>query len=281
MSLEPKSSADRDKLLGILGTMAKDDPTFQQKEDVDTGQIIISGMGELHLEVIEHRLTNDFKLGVKASEPRVAYKEMITRIAQGVGEFTKKIGEKEHFGHVILKLEPDKRDLHPRIEIKVDKDTIPRQFIPAIEESIKSSVISGMACGYPLIYMKTTVTGGSYKAGAATEVAYNSAAMLAMQDGLKKSGCVILEPIMRFEITLAEDYLGDVINDLGKRRSEIQEIVTSEHIRVIKGKIPIAETFGYASILRSITQGRGSYTLEPCDYRQITEEMKARLGMTY
>ena len=278
MSLEPKSSADRDKLMDVLAKMAKDDPTFQQKEDTETGQIIVSGMGELHLEVIQHRLVSDFNLGVKASDPRVAYKEMITQPAQGEGEFIRKVGEKEHYGRVILQLEPDKQDLHPKIETKIGKEIIPHQFIPAIEEGIKGSFISGLVAGYPLIYLKVIVTGGGYKPNAASEVAYNSAAMLAMQDALKKSGCVILEPIMKFEITLADDYLGDVINDLGKRRGEIQEIITFGQTRVIKGIVPIAETFGYASILRSITQGRSSYSLELHDYRSVPEDIKNRLG---
>lgn len=236
-------------------------------------------MGELHLEVIKNRMLKEFNVDANVGDPRVAYKETIMSAVEGDGIFEKKIGEKEHFGHIKIKLEPlyqqrhqsDKIPLHPYIENQLPPDLIPKQFIPAIQDSLKSNTFSGSCAGYPMIYLKIVIIGGSTKPQLSSEIAFSAAANLAFRNALMQTSCVILEPIMKFDIVTPEEYLGEVINDLGKHRGQIEQVESTHNTKVIKGTIPIAETFGYATTLRSVTQGRGSYSLEPFDYR-ITDK---------
>ncbi|MEK7450234.1 MAG: elongation factor G [Planctomycetota bacterium] len=278
MAIEPKSSADRDKLLEVINKLSKDDPTFQTKTDDETGQLIVSGMGELHLEVIKNRMLKEFNVAANVGAPRVAYKETIQQAVQTEGIFDRKIGEKEQYARVVIKVEPDQSQLHPSIEYQAGPDVIPRVYRSAIEDGLKSSTSSGAAAGYPMIYIKTTVIGGTADPNRSSEVAFNAASALAFRNAITKNGCTILEPIMKFNITTPEEYLGEVINDLGKRRSEITDVDQADNIRIIKGVIPIEETFGYATILRSLTQGRGSYSLEPSDYRPLPPEIQSRFA---
>lgn len=282
MAIEPKLSADREKLLEIITKLAKDDPTFQYKSDDETGQLIVSGMGELHLEIIKNRMLKEFNVAANVGDPRVAYKETIMSAVEGEGTFEKKIGEKEHFGHLKIRLEPlyqqsrqtapltdgiSKIPLHPFIENQLPPDLIPKQFIPAIQDSLKSNTFSGSCAGYPMIYLKIIILSGSTKPQLSSEIAFSAAANIAFHDALKQANCVILEPIMKFDIVTPEEYLGEVINDLAKHRGQIEQVESTHNTKVIKGTIPIAETFGYATTLRSLTQGRGSYSLEPHDYK--------------
>ncbi|MEW6027371.1 MAG: elongation factor G [Planctomycetota bacterium] len=267
MAIEPKSSADREKLNDALTKLAHDDPTFQVKTDEETAQTIISGMGELHLEIIKHRILREYNVAANVGAPQVAYKETITAAIQGEGTFNRKIGEKEHYAHITVSLEPDRSHLQPFIQNLVT-DKIPKQFLPFINESIKSSLLSGPIAGYPLIYLKATVTGGSFDSAKSTDVAFSAASSLAVSDALNKAQSITLEPIMKFEILTPEKNMGDVINDLNMRRGVIEAIDDSGQMKRIHGKIPIAETFGYATVIRSITSGMGSYNLEPADYQE-------------
>jgi len=267
MSIEPKLSADRKRLLEVLNKLSKDDPTFRTRSDEDTGQLIVSGMGELHLEVIKNRMFKEFKVDANVGEPRVAYKETVAAPAEATGEFDRKIGEKQHYAKVGIKIEPDRSRLHPYIDNQIPPQSIPKQFIPAIRESLQSSALSGSEMGYPMIYLKITVLNGVSRPGEASDVAFNAAAALAFRNALASTECVVLEPIMKFDIVTPEEYLGEVINDLGSRRGEIVGMDTVAQTRVVHGTIPIAQTFGYATTLRSLTQGRASYSLEPYEYR--------------
>ena len=267
MAMEPILSADRDKLIETVQKLSKDDPTFQYKADEETGQLIVSGMGELHLEIIKNRMLADFKVRAKVSEPRVAYKEMITESIEAVGEFNRKIGEKMHYGYIRIRLEPSRQHLHPYIENQLPPKTMPDDFLKAVMDVLKTSALTGVKAGYPLIYLKITILGAGEKRSESSEVGYSAAAGFAFRDALAKTDCVILEPIMKLEVVTPENYLGDVINNLGQRRAEISGIETIHQRSIIKGTIPIAETFGYATVLRSLTQGRGSYSLEPYDYK--------------
>ena len=271
MAIEPKSSADREKLSDALGKLAHDDPTFQVKTDEETAQTIISGMGELHLEIIKNRILKEYNVAANVGAPQVAYKETITGAIQGQGTFNRKIGEKEHYAHISVSLEPDRAHLQPSIQNQV-LDKIPKQFLPFITESIKSSLLSGPIAGYPLIYLKATITGGSFDSAKSTDVAFSAAASLAVCDALNKARSITLEPIMKFEIIIPEKNMGDVINDLNMRRGVIEAIDDSGAQKRIHGKIPIAETFGYATVIRSITSGLGSYNLEPADYREAPKQ---------
>jgi len=267
MAIEPKSSADREKLSDALSKLAHDDPTFQVKTDEETAQTIISGMGELHLEIIKNRILREYNVAANVGAPQVAYKETITGAIQGEGTFNRKIGEKEHYAHMSVSLEPDRAHLQPTIQnLIIDK--IPKQFLPFIQESIKSSLLSGPIAGYPLIYLKATIIGGSFDSAKSTDVAFSAASSLAVADALNKAKSITLEPIMKFEIIIPEKNMGDVINDLNMRRGVIESIEDSGAQKRIHGKIPIAETFGYATVIRSITSGMGSYNMEPADYRE-------------
>ncbi|MBI4712981.1 MAG: elongation factor G [Planctomycetes bacterium] len=268
MTIEPKSSKDRDKLIETVAKISRDDPTFHTKQDDETGQIIVSGMGELHLEVIKNRILKDFNVPANVGEPRVAYKETITQPVTGTGKFDRKVGEKEHFASVTIRVEPDRTSLQPVINMDgIPVEKIPRKFLPAVEESLSTSVLSGLTAGYPLIYLKITVVDGAFDPSKSSEIAFSAAASMAMQDALCQTKCIILEPIMKFDIIVPDEYLGDVINDLNRRQGVIEEIETHTGVRNIKGKIPIAQTFGYASALRSLTSGRGTHSLEPADYQ--------------
>ena len=282
MAIEPKSSADREKLADALGKLAHDDPTFQVKTDEETAQTIISGMGELHLEIIKNRILKEYNVAANVGAPQVAYKETITGASQGQGTFNRKIGEKEHYAHITVTLEPDRAHLQPSIQNQI-LEKIPKQFLPFIQESIKSSLLSGPIAGYPLIYLKATITGGSFDSAKSTDVAFSAAASLAVCDALNKAKSITLEPIMRFEVITPEKNMGDVINDLNMRRGVIESIDDSGlpteasaqagAQKRIHGKIPIAETFGYATVIRSITSGLGSFNLEPADYREAPRKV--------
>ncbi|MFH0888072.1 MAG: elongation factor G [Planctomycetota bacterium] len=276
IAIEPKSSAEREKLMDALTRLAHDDPTFQVKSDEETAQTIISGMGELHLEIIKNRILKEYNVSANVGEPQVAYRESITEPTEGEGTFNRKIGEKEHYAYVTIRLEPDKTAPRPTIQNSAG-DKIPKQFILPVEESLKATVLSGPLAGYPLIYLKIIITGGAYQQLKSSETAFSAASSMAFQDALKKTRSIILEPIMKFEIITPEKNLGDIINDLNKRRGIIESIDQFGHLpdwtpgqagmRRIHGKIPIAETFGYASAMRSLTSGLGSYSLEPADYK--------------
>ncbi|MBI4835562.1 MAG: elongation factor G [Planctomycetes bacterium] len=279
MAIEPKLSADRDKLMEVITKIAKDDPTFQYKADDETGQLIVSGMGELHLEIIKNRMMSEFNLPANVGEPRVAYKEAIMEPVEAEGVFERKIGEKPHFGHVVIRLEPLYNErtakdakLHPFVENRLFPNTIPKQYIQPIQDTLLSNTLSGSCAGYPMIYLKIILVNGSFRPNESTETAYNAAANIAFRNALEKTPCVILEPIMKFEIVTPEEYLGDVINELNRRGGEIESVELVHNTKTIKGTIPIAQTFGYATTLRSLTQGRGSYSLEPHDYRVVTKK---------
>lgn len=285
MAIEPKLSADRDKLMEIITRLSKDDPTFQYKSDEETGQLIVSGMGELHLEVIKNRMFSDFHLSAKVGEPRVAYQETILEAVQGEGIFDKKIGEKSHYGKIVIRLEPlyqrrgisKENIMHPFLENRLPPNALPKQFLPAIEETLKSNTLSGSYAGYPMVYIKIVLVDAVSRSHETSEIACTAAANIAFRDALAQTKCSLLEPIMKFDITTPEEYLGEIINDLGKRRAEIINIELQHNTKIIKGTIPIAETFGYATTLRSLTQGRGSYSLEPHDYQIITKPPSAGL----
>ena len=266
MAIEPKSSADRDKLIETLAKLAHDDPTLQLKSDEETGQLIVSGMGELHLEIIKNRISRDFNIPANVGEPRVAYKETITQPVIGEGVFDRQIGEKQHYARVVIKVEPDQTHLQPQIICVPIANKVPAQFIPSVEDGLAGGVLSGEIAGYPLIYLKAELIDGAFNQNS-SDIGFQAAAALALKDALSKTKGVVLEPIMKFDIVVPEEYTGEVMHDLNKRRATIEEVDSTTTTKIIKGKIPIAQTFGYATSLRSLTSGRGSYSLEPAEYR--------------
>jgi len=271
-SVEPKTVADKDHLLEVLKIMSKDDPTFRFNYDEEHAQILISGMGELHLDIVCSRIQKEHNLKVNIGQPRVSYRETILGSAEAECLFQKQFGNREHYAFVKVKVEVSK-EKNLEIINKLAKDQIPKQFVPCIEEGIRNAVVSGELGGYPLINIKATILDAQFHPLNSTEEAFVAAAHNATKDALSKAGYVLLEPIMKFQVQTPSNYMGDVISHIGSRRGEIQNVESVNDLQVISGKVPIAEMFGYADKLRSLTQGRGTYTMEPLEYAPVPEDV--------
>ncbi|KAF0241507.1 MAG: elongation factor [Planctomycetota bacterium] len=278
MAIEPKNTADKDKLSETLTKMERDDPTFHMRVDEETGQTIVSGMGELHLDIIKNRMKHMYKLDANVGEPRVAYRETISKAADGEAEFIRKVTEgKGQYGHVKLRIEPDPGKAGVQVTNAAPEGSFPKLFWPSIEDGIKSAALTGSVAGYPMVYVKATVTGGSTHPTDGHEGAYNAAAVMAFQKAAQKAGGVVLEPIMKFDVVTPVGNVGDVIDDLNRRRADIHNVEQEDDRRKVTGLTPIAEMFGYANALRSLTQGRGTSSLEPHDYRPVPEHVAKHL----
>jgi elongation factor G len=276
MAIEPKSTADRDKLMDSLGKMAKDDPTFRTREDEDTGQIIISGMGELHLEVIAHQLEREYKVRANIGKPRVAYRQTIGDAVEAEGVFDRETGGKRQFGRVVLEVRrlPNERKLLFR-DATAER-SVPKPLVAAVRSGVVSSAEGGVGYGYPVVQLGVTLKEATVEPDASTEAAFEAATVQAMRDAFERAGSILLEPVMRVEVTTPENYLGDVIGDLNGRRTEITEVETRGELRIVKGRVPLARMFGYSSTLRSATQGRATYSMEPHSYAPVPPEIAAR-----
>jgi elongation factor G len=281
MAVEPKSTADKDKLTQALEKLAREDPTFRWSVDSETGQLVMSGMGELHLEVLKHRMLSDYSVAANVGAPRVSYRETITGTATAEGVFQRQsAGGKGQFGHVVLKVEPFKGEEAVAFENAADPEVVPRQFIPAVEDAAHGCAAGGVETGYPLINIKATLVGGSFDESDSTEVAFSAAASIALRDAVSKAGVALLEPIMRFSITTPPDYVGDVISDLNSRRAEISKMEMRGQSRLVEGTVPLREVFGYVTKLRSLSQGMATVSLEPCEYRLVPDDVFREL-MSY
>ncbi len=273
IAIEPKTRADQDKMDEALQKLAEEDPTFKVNYNPDTGQTVISGMGELHLEVILNRLLSEFRVGAKVGRPKVAYKEAITIPVQAEGRFIRQTGGRGQYGHVWLKLEPMERGSGFQFEDKVKGGTIPRQFIPAVQSGVKEATETGVLAGYPLVDIKATLYDGSYHEVDSSELAFRMAGSIALRNGAAKAKPVLLEPIMRLSVVTPEPFLGDVIGDLTSRRGHVEAIDSYDGMSSIHAFIPLAETFGYATSLRSLTQGRATHSLEFYQYQELPAEL--------
>ena len=274
VAVEPKTKADEDKLGASLVKLAEEDPTFKVRFDSETGQTLISGMGELHLEIIVDRLLREFKVEANVGRPQVAYKETIKQTAGAEGKYIRQTGGRGLYGHVELQVEPLPRGTGVEFVDKVRGGRIPREFIPAVEAGIREAAESGIVAGYPLVDFRATLLDGSYHEVDSSEMAFKIAASLGFKEALRKAQPVLLEPIMRVEVITPEQYMGDVIGDLNARRARIMAMEQQGTSRVIRALVPLAEMFGYATAVRSATQGRATYTMEPSHY----EEMPAALA---
>jgi len=270
-SIEARTLADQDKLIQILEKLAEEDPTFQYKNDEESGQIIISGVGELHLEIIVDRLKREFNLPTKAGKPQVAYRESISTKVIQEGLFDKPTGNKNQFGHVIIEFEPAERSKGIIVINKLDEKQIPKQFFPAIEKGIKEALQVGPK-GYPVIDVKATIIGATHNTDTSTELAYRIAASIAVKDGLRNANPILLEPVFEVEVVSPEENVGDVISDLNSRRGRIEGISQSGPLQVIKASAPLSEMFGYVTRLRSISQGRAVYTMNYSHYEPALQQ---------
>ncbi|MCX5992887.1 MAG: elongation factor G [Chloroflexi bacterium] len=280
MAVEPKSKADQDKLGEAMGRLSEEDPTFKVKTNEETGQTIISGMGELHLEVLIDRMMREFGVQVRVGKPQVAYKETVTISVEAEGRFIRQTGGHGQYGHCWLRIEPGERNSGFKFVNGVRGGDISRQYIPAIEAGVKEALDTGGVSGYPLVDMKVTVFDGSEHDVDSSEMAFKMAGSIALKEGVARAKPAVLEPIMRLEAVAPSAFMGDVIGDINSRRGQIQGIETHGETCVIHCFIPLAESFGYATSLRSLTQGRATYSMEFQQYSEvpasILEEMLAK-----
>jgi elongation factor G len=275
VAIEPKTKADQDKLTASLSSLMDEDPTFRVRTDNETGQMIISGMGELHLEIIADRLLRDFKVQANVGKPQVAYKETIQRPAEAEGRFIRQTGGKGQYGHVVVRIEPAARGTGFVFENRITGGVIPREYVPPVEKGLREATSNGILAGYPLVDIKAILLDGSYHPVDSSEVAFKIAASMALHEALKLAEPVMLEPVMAVEVVLPEEYLGDVLGDLNGRRAQIEGMALRKDAHVIHAKVPLKEMFGYATDLRSRTQGRAVYTMQFSHYQAyITEEAK-------
>ncbi len=269
VAIEPKTKADQDKMGIALQRLSEEDPTFRVRTDEETGQTIVAGMGELHLEIIVDRLLREFKVQANVGRVQVAYKETVTKAARAEGKFIRQSGGRGQYGHVVLQVEPLERGAGFVFENKVVGGAVPKEYVPGVEAGVREALNSGVLSGYPVIDVKVTLLDGSYHPVDSSEMAFKIAASMGFKKAVEEAGPVLLEPVMRVEIVVPEEYTGDVISDLNARRGHIDEMEMRGKLRVVEAKVPLAEMFGYATDLRSRTQGRGTYTMQFSHYAEM------------
>lgn len=280
VAIEPKTKADQDKMGVALSRLAEEDPTFRMHTDNETGQTIISGMGELHLEIIVDRLLREFKVNANVGRPQVAYKETITSSTKAEGKFIRQSGGRGQYGHCMIELEPLEQGQGYEFVNKIVGGAIPKEYIPAIDAGIREAMENGVLAGYPMLDVKVTLYDGSFHEVDSSEMAFKIAGSMALKDGAAKAKPVLLEPVMKVEVVVPEEYMGDVIGDINGRRGRIEGMEPRSNMQVIRGFVPLAQMFGYATDLRSKTQGRGTYVMQFSHYEEtpknIAEEIIAK-----
>jgi elongation factor G len=283
IAIEPKTKADEEKLTGALQRLAMEDPSFRISSNEETGQTLISGMGELHLEIIVDRMKREFKVEGNVGQPQVAYKESISKATQAEGKFVRQAAGRNQYGHVVVRFAPRERGSGFKFVNALGPNVIPKEFIPAIDKGLQEAMLGGIQTGYPAVDIEATLVDGSFSDTDSTEVAYKIAASMAFKDGARNANPVILEPIMTCEIVCPEDYMGGVIGDLNARRGKIISMSPRHNLQVIKAEVPLATMFGYSTALRSQSQGRATFSMEPSHYDpvppQIDREIKIRAGV--
>ncbi|MCM8787114.1 MAG: elongation factor G [Candidatus Omnitrophica bacterium] len=277
VAVEPKTKADQDKLFSALKKLEEEDPSFKVLYNRETGQNIISGMGQLHLEIMVDRLLREFNVSAKTGKPQVAYKETITKHVEATGKFIQQTGGRGQYGHVVFIMEPIQKGKGIVFENKIKGGIIPKEFIPAIKDGVMKASVSGVLGGYPVVDIKVTLIDGSYHEVDSSELAFEIAAQTAFREGLMKGNSIILEPIMKIEIMVPVEQISSVIGDLNSRRAKINSISDRKKLKLITASVPLVEVFNYADIIRNLTQGRGSYTIEPLYYEKVPEELVVKI----
>jgi elongation factor G len=277
VSVEPRTQADQEKLEDAMRKLSEEDPTFLVRYDRETGQTLISGMGELHLEVLVDRMKREFQVEANIGKPRVAYRETITRPIRVEGRFIRQSGGRGQFGHVWLEIEPLDRTGGYLFENKIVGGVVPREYVPAVDTGIKEAMLNGVLAGYPVVDIKVSLVDGSFHPVDSSEIAFKIAGSMALKDGLQKGKSILLEPYMKFEVTTPAEFLGDVLGDLNSRRGRVMEVEGESDYQYVRGTIPLGETFGYTTTLRSLTQGRASQSMEFSSYEQVPEAMAQQL----
>ena len=277
VAIEPKSKADEEKLANALSRLAEEDPTFTVRSDEETNQTIISGMGELHLDVLVDRMRREFNVQANVGKPQVAYRETVRKTSEAESKYIRQTGGRGQYGHVIITLEPLPPAKGFEFVNKIVGGVIPREYIPAVEKGIREALTSGVLAGYPVVDVRVTLTDGSFHEVDSSEMAFKIAGSMAFKDACKKANPVILEPIMKTEVMVPEDYMGDVIGDLNSRRGKIISMEPVNKIEHIKANVPLSEMFGYSTTLRSLTQGRGNYSIEPSHYEEVPKQIADKI----
>jgi len=269
MAIEPKTKADREKMGDGLQRLAEEDPTFRCFTNEETGQLIIAGMGELHLEIIRDRLLREFKVEANAGAPQIAYRETITKAADGEGKFIRQSGGRGQYGHALVTIEPNVRGAGVVIENKIVGGTIPKEYIPAVVDGIEEAIKGGVLAGYTMIDVKVAIVDGSFHEVDSNELAFKMAGIFALKDAVKKAGAILLEPIMKVEVTTPDEYQGDLLGDLNRRRGKIISIEAKTGATSLNAEVPLAEMFGYATAIRSLSKGRAAYSMEPFTFETV------------
>ena len=269
IAIEPKTKADQEKLGTSLAKLATEDPSFRVRTDKETGQTIIAGMGELHLEIIVDRLLREFKVDANVGKPQVAYRETIRKKVENEHKFVRQTGGRGQYGHVLLRVEPLPPGGGFEFKDEVKGGTVPREYIPAVEKGVKEALESGVMAGYPVVDIRVALYDGSYHEVDSSEMAFKIAGSICFKEACQKASPVILEPIMAVEVVVPEDFMGDVIGNLSGRRGKIQGMEPRGGAQVISSEVPLKEMFGYATELRSMTQGRATYTMQFAHYEPV------------
>jgi elongation factor G len=277
MSIEPKSKADQTKLSLGLQRLAEEDPTFRVSSNPETGQTIISGMGELHLEIIRDRLFREFKVEADAGRPQIAYRETITTEATGEGKFIRQSGGRGQYGHAIIKLEPAEKGKGVEVVNEVVGGVIPKEYIKPTQEGILEGAQTGVIAGYPVVDFVAKIVDGSYHEVDSSEMAFKMAGIFGFKEAMRKANPILLEPIMRVDVATPEEYQGDIVGDLNRRRGQIQGIESKNNLTVICAFVPLEMMFGYATDVRSLSKGRATYTMEPSHFEQVPSSLVTKI----
>jgi elongation factor G len=277
VAIEPKTKNDQDMLTEVLMKLGQEDPTFRFRMDEETGQTIISGMGELHLEILTERMLREFNVKAKVGKPQVAFKETITKESTDEERFVRQTGGRGQYGHVVLTLEPQPRGRGFCFQSLVTGTKIPKEFIPAIEQGASEALEAGILAGYPAIDIKASLIDGSYHEVDSSDLSFKIASSIATKKAFMEAMPVLLEPIMEVEVVVPKEYMGDVISNLNSKRGKIEGVEIRSGAQVIKANVPLSEMFGYATDLRSMTQGRGTYTMQFKGYEEVPQQISEGL----
>jgi elongation factor G len=277
MAIEPKTKADRDKMSEGLQRLSEEDPTFHVFTNEETSQLIIAGMGELHLEIIRDRLKREFKVEADAGAPQIAYRETITKSAEGEGKFIRQSGGRGQYGHACVTVAPNEKGKGVEVLNEIVGGTIPREYIPAVENGIREAIKSGVYAGYQVIDIKVAITDGSFHEVDSNELAFKMAGIFALKDAFEKAGPILLEPIMKVEVTTPDEYQGDLLGDVNRRRGIILGVDAKGGQTILNAQVPLAEMFGYATAIRSLSKGRASYSMEPKNFEQVPNSVLTTL----
>ncbi|MFA5264702.1 MAG: elongation factor G, partial [Opitutaceae bacterium] len=280
MSIEPKSKADQEKMGSALARLSAEDPTFRVSTDHDTGQTIIAGMGELHLEIIRDRMVREFKVEADSGKPQIAYRESITAKATGEGKFIRQSGGRGQYGHCVIDLEPNVKGKGAEIVNEIVGGVVPKEFIKPITEGIKEAAHNGTVAGYPVIDYIARIVDGSFHEVDSSELAFKMAGIFGFKEAMRQAKPVLLEPIMKVEVTVPEEYQGDIMGDINRRRGQIQGLENRDGACIVNAFIPLETMFGYATDIRSLSKGRASYSMEPSHFEQVPAQLLTKIVET-